>query len=170
VSLVSCLTNPPPCLWRVAGWPAGPQATPSILSPSTLALARALRRHAVFPMGFLLCAPLAGLPESGLPAMRGAVATVLLRLPVIKQMLGALGCYPAGARPRRPVGAGLVTTILSYSLPATSASTPCDSRHSVWHIVVGSRCRVMRPRRMPPWRVGAHRQAEQPALTAWVGV
>lgn len=56
-----------------------------------------LRRHAVFPMGFLLCAPLAGLPESGLPAMRGAVATVLLRLPVIKQMLGALGCFPAGA-------------------------------------------------------------------------
>ena len=49
-------------------------------------------------MGFLLGAPLAGLPESGLPPLRGAVATILLRLPVLKHMLAALGSFPAGAR------------------------------------------------------------------------
>ena len=55
------------------------------------------RRHSVFPMGFLLGAPLAGLPESGLPPLRGAVATILLRLPVLKHLLAALGSFPAGA-------------------------------------------------------------------------
>ena len=60
-------------------------------------------RHAVFPMGFLLCAPLAGQPESGLPAMPGAVATVLLQLPLLKHLLAALGSVPAGAHPPVPV-------------------------------------------------------------------
>ncbi|KAK9846559.1 hypothetical protein WJX81_006558 [Elliptochloris bilobata] len=51
--------------------------------------------HAVFPMGFPLGAPQAGLPESGLPAMPGAVATILLRLPILKHLLAALGSFPA---------------------------------------------------------------------------
>jgi hypothetical protein len=124
-------------------------------------------------MGFLLCAPLAGLPESGLPAMRGAVASVLLRLPVIKQMLGALGSYPAGARPRRTAGAGLVSTILSqfcnFDLHATTdavCDTPC------WAVAGDPSGRdACRPGACcSGGRVCVHRQTGQQALSVWVGV
>ena len=52
--------------------------------------------HGVFPTGSFLSAPLCGDPATGLPSDTvAAVASVLLRLPVVRQVLAAYGCVPA---------------------------------------------------------------------------
>ncbi|KAK9838528.1 hypothetical protein WJX81_005754 [Elliptochloris bilobata] len=53
--------------------------------------------HATFPMGAWLSMPLCGAPETGLPARtKGAVASILFRLPVVSQFFTWMGCLPAG--------------------------------------------------------------------------
>ncbi|EIE22983.1 hypothetical protein COCSUDRAFT_63373 [Coccomyxa subellipsoidea C-169] len=52
--------------------------------------------HATFPMGSWLSMPLCDAPETGLPAgARGAVATVLLKLPLLRHVYAWMGCIPA---------------------------------------------------------------------------
>lgn len=51
--------------------------------------------HGVFPTGSFLSAPLCGDPATGVPDTVASVASVMLRLPVVRQVLAAYGCVPA---------------------------------------------------------------------------
>ncbi|CAL8465555.1 g5091 [Coccomyxa elongata] len=52
--------------------------------------------HATFPMGSWLSMPLCDAPETGLPTgTKGAIATVLLKLPLLRHVYAWMGCVPA---------------------------------------------------------------------------
>ncbi|KAK9903270.1 hypothetical protein WJX75_001551 [Coccomyxa subellipsoidea] len=52
--------------------------------------------HATFPMGSWLSMPLCDIPKTGLPVgTKGAVATVLLKLPLLRHLYAWMGCVPA---------------------------------------------------------------------------
>lgn len=64
--------------------------------------------HATFPMACWLTMPLCGHPATGIPApATGAIASVLLQLPLAKHMFGWMNCYPADRK--------VVMRLLKYS-------------------------------------------------------